>query len=253
MNNTTSRTLKVLSIVSSAGYPMTLKQISDELNAPVSSIYDIVNTMLQLGYLQQKDVDVKQYTVGIKAYEAGVAYLRDIDVISVARPFLETLCEETSATAFLAVRDKDRIVYLDKVESSHSVRTTAALGSSRGMYYTGLGKALLAEMPPAEVRELYAGQELEHLTPYTIVDIDALEKELMKTRMRGYAIDDREGETMLYCLAAAVRDAGGGVAAAISVACFQELLNDEKNSDMPKLYCGAPGKFPGNWGIAATN
>lgn len=239
MNNTAARTLAILDLVSSAGHPMSLKQISDALKAPVSSTHDIVNTMLQLGFLQQKDAGVKLYSIGLKTYKAGVAYIRNIDFVDIARPYLEKMSEETASTAFLAVQNKDKIVYLDKVESSYSVRTTAVLGSSKGMYYTGLGKALLASIPPDEVREMYAGRTLQPLTPYTITDIDALEKELMQTRMRGYAVDDREGETMLYCVAAPIRDARNKPVAAISVACFRDLVDEEdkqRNAQMVLRY-----------------
>ena len=56
------------------------------------------------------------------------------------------------------------------------------------------------------------------LTPKTITQPDLLLKELESARINGYATDDGEVEQGLICVAAPVRDAGGHVIAAVSIA-----------------------------------
>jgi DNA-binding IclR family transcriptional regulator len=183
--------------------------------------------MLQLGFVRMNDPKMKTYTIGIKTYEAGIAYIRNINFVSVARPLLEKMSRESETTTFLAVQNGSRIVYLDKVESLRSVRTTAVLGSYKGMYFTGLGKAILAAMPEKAVEDMYSGTSFTPYTENTICSMEDLKKDLQQTRERGYAIDDREGESSLYCIAAPIRNYRGQVIAAVSIASFYDLLTDE--------------------------
>ncbi|MEI8199625.1 MAG: IclR family transcriptional regulator [Eubacteriales bacterium] len=235
LNSTSARTLQILSLLSQADQPMTLTQISEMLSAPVSSTCNIISTMLKLGFVRLSDPKMKTYTIGIKAYEAGIAYIKNTNFVGVAKPFLEKMSRESETTTFLGVQNGARIVYLDKVESSKSVRTTAVLGSYKGMYFTGLGKAILASMPDKAVEDMYYGSVFQAYTENTICDIERLKDDLQQTRERGYAIDDREGEISLYCIAAPVRNHAGKVIAAVSIASFYDLLTEEsrkKNADI---------------------
>lgn len=224
MNKAVTRALKILDFISEKGFPVTLKQISDGLSIPASSAYDIVNTMLDMNYLQYADRDTKTYFIGLKAFYSGFAYVRDINFVNVAKPYLIEMSKRMKATTFLGVRSDDQVVYLDKVESDEGIKTSAVLGSGRGMYYTGLGKAILATMPEKEVVQLYAGKELLPKTEHTICSLEALKKELCEIRKAGYAFDDEEGEIGLNCVAAPIRDYEGKVVAAISVATLRDIV-----------------------------
>jgi len=79
-----------------------------------------------------------------------------LDLTAVAPPALRDLVAETGESAFLGVLDDTEVVYLLKEEGRHSIRTTARLGSRRPLHCTGLGKALLAALPPGEVAALLA-------------------------------------------------------------------------------------------------
>jgi DNA-binding IclR family transcriptional regulator len=79
-----------------------------------------------------------------------------------------------------------------------------------------MGKVLLAFMDPRERKSILSGA-LESFTPYTITRAGNLERELVKVRRRGYAIDREEITRGIMCAAAPVADGEGRVLAAISV------------------------------------
>ena len=218
------RTLQILNFISENGYPATLKQISEGLQIPLSSTYDIVNTMLEMKYLQYADKVARTYFIGLKAFRSGAAYIRDIDFVKVAKPYLKEMSKKTKATAFLGVKSDENVVYLDKVEENVGVRTTALLGVGKGMYYTGLGKAILATMPTEEVEKLYRGKKLVAKTSNTICDLEKLKEELFLVRQLGYAVDNEEGERAIFCIAAPVRNYESNVVAAISIANLKEVV-----------------------------
>jgi len=94
---------------------------------------------------------------------------------------------------------------------------STSVGSRNPLHCTGVGKALLAFLPPERIEEVIA-LGLIARTPNTITEADALRRELATVRARGYAIDDEEVEIGLRCLAVPIRNYTGAVVASLSVA-----------------------------------
>lgn len=134
-----------------------------------------------------------------------------------ARVYLEHLADLTGETAHIGVVDDLECVYVDKVDSPHSIRMYSKVGARSPLHSTGIGKALLSASPEdLLVRVCEAG--LERRTSRTIIDPDRLGEEIRLIRLRGYAIDDVENEDGIRCVAAPVRGPDGLAVAAISVA-----------------------------------
>jgi IclR family acetate operon transcriptional repressor len=83
------------------------------------------------------------------------------------------------------------------------------------VHCTGVGKVLLAQLPPPEVNALLARAGMPAQTPHTIIDPGRLTTELERIRRQGYAIDDAEQELGVRCVAVAVP--GGPSMTALSV------------------------------------
>lgn len=226
MNKTSMRTLQVLDYISEKGYPLTLKQISEGVNIPPSSTYDIVNTMKSMGYLQSEDKDMKTYYIGLAAFQSGSAYVRDIDFVRIARSYLKKIARKTKCTVFLGIQKGRSVVYLDKVEENQKIKTLALLGKTNELYSTGLGKAILATLPTKKVETLYDENVFQPKTENTVRNLEELKQELFKTRQRGYAVDDEEGEKGIICVAVPIKDYEGNTVAAISAANTKNNLKD---------------------------
>ena len=130
---------------------------------------------------------------------------------------LARLAEETSETVHLARMQGNHIIYVDKIDGVRSIRMGSMIGLTSPLHCTGIGKAILAALPPRELAERLPLLKLERFTEHTICDAAALERELELIRRRGYSIDDCEHEIGVYCVAAAIRDRRGKVLAGISV------------------------------------
>ena len=139
-----------------------------------------------------------------------------IDLRERARPHLRALAERTGVTANLGVRDGTEIVYVDKIEGRAAVQLRSFIGWRGPLYCTALGKAVLA-FDGEEVRHALWRSELKRLTPHTITDRAALERELAQIRAQGYAVDEREHEAEVRCIAAPVFNHFGELVGAISV------------------------------------
>lgn len=217
LNKSASRVMDILTLLSSANKPLSVSQLSRELNAPKSSTFEILSTMVVKGFLEFDD-DLKTYKPGIKLFEVGAAYLNNTDLTKEARPYLESLVKRTGETAFLATASDGYVVYLDKVEAPSSIRTTANLGMRNPMYLTGLGKALLAAYPDQKIAEIMSNQTFTPITSNSITDFDSLMVNLNEIRQRGYSIDNRENEEDVFCIAVPIWDYSDQPFAAISIA-----------------------------------
>jgi DNA-binding IclR family transcriptional regulator len=116
------------------------------------------------------------------------------------------------------VVDAERVVYVDQVEGTRSVRMFTAVGTTVPAHTTGAGKAIMAHWEPGAVAALYGPREpLQQLTPRTLVTVAELDDDFGRIRDRGYAVDNEEHELGVGCVAAPVFDHTGRPAAAISV------------------------------------
>ena len=102
------------------------------------------------------------------------------------------------------------------------------VGQSAPLYCTGLGKVLLAHLPPARVREILRKEKMVRFTDRTIIRRSDLTRELAAIRENGYAIDNEEHEPGVRCLAAPVYDNRDNVCAAVSISVPSVRLNDDE-------------------------
>ncbi|MFP4482754.1 MAG: IclR family transcriptional regulator [Thermovirgaceae bacterium] len=205
-------------------------EIAGKLDMEKSTAFRLVNSLKLRGYVR-KDPENNRYSNGFRLFEMGNNVVKNMGLKEQAFPFLQELSKRTNEAVNLAIQDGRDVVYLDKIESQATIKVDLHVGKRMPMYCTGLGKALLAFMDPAEVEELYSGETFESFTSTTHGDLASLMDELEEIRQRGYAWDNEEYVQDIVCIAAPVFGIGNDVVAAISVA-------------LPKFrYDGDPGKF----------
>src|SRR5690349_9100054 len=122
-----------------------------------------------------------------------------------ARPHMEQLAHELGESVYLAMLDGDQVVYVGQVMASrNSMRMFTEVGRRVLPHSTGVGKAMMAEMDPDQVRALLARTGMPARTEHTITTPEAFADELERTRRRGYALDEGEQEVGVRCGAVAV-------------------------------------------------
>jgi IclR family transcriptional regulator, acetate operon repressor len=72
------------------------------------------------------------------------------------------------------------------------------------LHCTGVGKALLSRLEPADVSGIARRNGLPRHTPHTITTEAALQSEVEAIRAAGYAIDNEEQEMGVRCVAIAL-------------------------------------------------
>ncbi|MCC6944568.1 MAG: IclR family transcriptional regulator [Thermomicrobiales bacterium] len=156
------------------------------------------------------------YQLGSGLAALGLVAANRLDLRHVARPHLEALHARCDETVNLGLLEKDSILYIDMIESSHGLRMAASIGTRDSLVVTALGKAILAQMPPERRTQMLEQLPLVSRTPYSIQSRDELRAAVETARVQGYALDNQENEIGACCVGAAITGPSGEVIGAVS-------------------------------------
>lgn len=221
------RALQILDILQESPKGLGVTELSRQLNVSKSTAHRLLMSLLKKGFVKQ-DEESQKYQLGLKLIELSQTVSDNLDLRKVASNFLYYLAKTTGETAHLVIMDNNEIVYIDKIESSETIRMFSNVGKRALMHCTGVGKAILAFLPQAKINEIIDEKGLQKFTEKTIVDKEEMLAHLKEIKNRGYSFDDEEHELGIKCAAAPIFNHNGEVVAGISVAGPIMRVNDEK-------------------------
>lgn len=205
----------IIELISARRDPRSVHEIAAALKLPESTVYRMLKFLSRRGYVERTP---SGFMLGSECMYLGEMAQEQNLLPRLARPVLSALADATLETVHLARMQGSHIVYIDKIDGGRSIRMGSVIGSTSPLYCTGIGKAMLAALPPKECAELLPQLSFERFTENTICDVSALMCELETIRQRGFAFDDSEHELGVFCIGAAVTDRAGRCVAGISVA-----------------------------------
>jgi DNA-binding IclR family transcriptional regulator len=135
----------------------------------------------------------------------------------VMRPHMEALCDQVAETINLVVRLGTQTRFLHTVESAHVLRVGDRRGTILPAWKTSGGKALLAELPDAQLTALLRGAGGRPPEGMTAAERRSLVNQLRLVRDQGYAENIEESESGVCAIGVCVRDDAGDPVAALSV------------------------------------
>lgn len=191
-------------------------EISKELDLNKSTVFSILKTLEDLGYIYKDEV-MNTYAATYRLQTLADMTSDPRNIAGFARPILQQLLKIYDETIHFVSAREDSVVYLDKMESTKSIRIYTGIGLEMPLHCTSLGKAILADRTPEEVAAYAQRTGLPGLTTNSITQLDKLRLELDKVKNQGYAIDDEENQEGLYCLGVPVRNKHGAALYAISL------------------------------------
>ncbi len=209
-----TRLFDIIDIVAASPRGLSGKEIAAAAGIPESTAFRMLKFLISRRMVCRRN---GSYRLDFGAVRLGKAAERQHPLTGVARPFLEELAERTLETVHLASLRDGQVFYIDKVDGRRTVRMASLIGSTAPVYCTGVGKAMLAHLAPAERNAICAALKLKRFTSTTIGSAAELQDELELIRVRGYAVDNCEHEEGVYCVAAPILSAAGLAVAGISV------------------------------------
>ncbi|MGO1591059.1 MAG: IclR family transcriptional regulator [Ancrocorticia sp.] len=188
-----SRTIELLEYLASRqADPAHLSEICNALHAPRSSIYALLRTLIDKGWVQLDSTE--GYSLGIRVLIAGTSYIDSDPFVRVVRPILTDLASAHNETFHMGRIDGSQVVYLVTQEAPQDLRAYSRVGRRLPAAATGLGKAILSQRP-----DLFP-HTLRPLTRYTITTPEALQEDLERAQTQTFATENQENTLGIRCV-----------------------------------------------------
>ncbi len=206
-------------------------ELSQKLNLSKNNAFRLLSTLLSRGYVEQNP-GTGSYKLGIKSFELGQAYFRNMGLLRQAGAILQKLHEQTLETVYLSIYDNGKVIYISMAETTHAVRIIPMVGHRVPAYCTAIGKVQLAFKSPEEIDRVIKTSKLKPLTPNSITDKKQFLDHLARIVKDDYAIDNEEYQMDVKCVACPIRDYTNNVVAGICISgpilrMYDDRINNE--------------------------
>ncbi|WP_069811566.1 IclR family transcriptional regulator [Streptomyces sp. TP-A0874] len=244
-----TRALDILELFLDGDGTLSAPEITRRLRLPRTTVHELVNTLATRRYLVAIPEQPGRYRLGVRSYQLGSRYAEQLDVAVEGERVARGIAERCGETVHVAILEGTDVIYIAKVDSTHAVRMVSAVGRRLPAHCTAVGKALLAALPEQDLDErLPAGRRLAAMTDESITSVSRLRRQLTAVRQRGVAIEEREANPDVSCVAAPVRDRRGTVVAALSVSVPVVRWSRRRCAELAELAASGAGELESRLG-----
>ena len=215
-DGTVGKALEVLDQVASYGRPVRFSELLETSNFPKATLYRFVQTLTNQRMLSF-DPDRGTYAPGVRLVRLAHAAWQTASLAPIARAQIDQLSAEVGETVHLAQLDHAQVIYVDKRNAAKPVQMYSQSGKVGPAYCTGVGKAMLAFLPDAELTRVLEQQSYHRFTDTTHTTAASLRQELADIRVNGYGFDREEHEPGIICVAVPILTETQRVLGALSV------------------------------------
>lgn len=179
---TALRVIEIIETYAREKRALPLSELARLLDVPVSSCLALIRTLTGLGYLYETGRRQGYYPTGrLLAMAQRIA--RADPVLDRVYPALVELRDATRETVVFAKLAQDgRVVYLDVLDSPHTIRYAPVAGEFRTLHANSLGKALMSLMDEPARDALLAATPLTRYNERTLVTRDAVLQDIDRSR-----------------------------------------------------------------------
>ena len=177
-----------------------LSEISRLTGINKTSTYRLVNTLVQMGYLR-KSINNKSLRLGPRAFVLGHHFFHGFDILQSVKPLIDRTFFEQKISIDSALLHGHSLISLYRREMPNLIYFRLPVIMDE-LHARAMGKAILANLGPAELSDILEEIQINKLTPKTLLDKDEILKDIELTRIRGYAINNEEYVEGLICIGA---------------------------------------------------
>ncbi|MEW1959655.1 IclR family transcriptional regulator [Kineococcus sp. NPDC059986] len=226
---TVGAALRILSFMAAQQGPVAAATLARALDLPRSSVYRLLGELAEHGFVLHFP-EARRYGLGIAAFELSSGYVRQEPVTRLGRPVLAALVDRVGESAHLAVLVGREVVYLVEERAPRRPALVTDVGVRLPAHLTASGRALLAELPREQVRALFP--DAAALDGRGATTLRHLRAELVRTRQRGFAVEDGEITAGFASVAVAVTDRAGWPVASLAVTFESSGVDDGRRAEL---------------------
>jgi DNA-binding IclR family transcriptional regulator len=235
-----ARVLDLLEFLAGSDRGASLTAAASSLQLAKSSTLMLLRTLVARGYVVRSDGDL--YVLNDTFRRHGFAWggSRFARLVAVARPVMESLCEQLGETVILGVlTDDGHVRLLAKVIARQDIRYDVDITTPLPAYCTAMGRVLLGSLPQDRQAEILNGGDRTKRTPDTVTDLNQLDELVDRAATNGYSIVEEEFALGGTGVSAPLVDSDGRIIAALDVACITTRFQGKRNNIVSAVVAAA--------------
>ena len=210
-----SRSIKVLQLIADQGQPPSLGDLLESSKLTRPTLYRVLSALEAEGLILRNGN--KRYKLGSRLVSLAHRALAQTDIRDAARGALEQLRDTLGETVHLAIRNRDELVYIDKIESLELVRMSSSIGTRVPFHSSAVGKAFLTALDSTQAHALIDSLPMSPMTEHSSTSKESLKSYLKQVKSQGYSFESEENEKGIVCFGAAILNANRQPEASVSV------------------------------------
>ena len=215
----------ILSLFSIENPRWGITEVANALNLAKTTVSGLIRTMTEIGLLEQ-DRQSRRYGLGPKLFALGIVANDTLEINQMTERPVQQMADRTGLICRVAIWDRDAALVTHNAAPREADFLARRIGPRVVAYCSSLGRVLLANLVQEEIERYLKEVKLTRITPNTITRKDLLKKELRKTKLRGYGVNNQELHVGRASIAVPVFRGGNHISAAISVVGSPERVLD---------------------------
>jgi DNA-binding IclR family transcriptional regulator len=205
MSKIVERTLDFLELFVEQKRPLSLSDISRLLNIPVSSCYDVLQSLQERGFVYEVSPRGGYYPT-LRMYEAGKTIAENDPVLLRADHHLRELRDRFDESVFLPKVSGLSGTYLLSFPTSHPLRLNLNVGDNvTSLHAASAGKAILGSLDDAALEAALDGIDYTAFTRKTVTTKDGLRQSVRMGQASGFYLNIDESIEGLTTISAPFR------------------------------------------------
>lgn len=220
------QTLRILALLGRSRGPVAARTIATALGLPRSSVYHLLATMQEHGFVVHLP-EQRRWGLGTAAAELAGGFNRQQPLARLGGPVAAALADRTGESTHIAMLTGRDVIYIVEERAPRRPALVTDVGVRLPAHLTATGRAMLAGVGAAQLRALYPDAasfstrtERGPRSPRELRDV------LREVRRVGYAFEDGEVTLGMRSVAVAVRDHTGWPIAAVAVTWSDDAERD---------------------------
>lgn len=229
--------LRILDHFSIREPELSLRELSEKTGLYKSRIHRLCGTLVALRFLTR--MPSSSYRLGPKLMALGKIYEKSNSLLTVSRPIMKQLAEDSGESVALFHLDGESCICLAREYGSSSLVFDIQEGEHMELHASAAGRIFMTYGPEELSKKVLSQPELQRFTSETITDHDILAGKLGKIKKYGYDINRGERELEVAAIAAPIFNHERNVESTLTVVGPVQRFSRDHEAELISLLLGA--------------
>ncbi len=202
---TGAKTLTILDLLAKHPQGLTSSEAVRASGITSNLVFRILKTLVAMDFAVQS-LEEKRYTLSGRLLNLSQPRVGERSLTLCSADAMRALRDEIGETVQLVIETEGRALVLEQMLGKQALQVCGQVGMRIPLYSCAPGKAIMSRWSDKELNAWFDGRELKSYTKNTLSDRESLQRDLLVTSKKGYAVDRAEGIEGINCVAAPILD-----------------------------------------------